>query len=124
MTSTIDRRKMIASVAVAGVATCIGSVSTNAEARMPLPSTNLEGVKPTVKANVEWPIWDSKEEAGLLDVLNSGKWGRTSGGRRIPEFEAAFASRMKARYCVATSSGTTALLTTSSLPEARVGSIR
>ena len=111
MISPIDRRKMIASVAVAGVATCIGSVSTNAEPPIGLP-LNREGDKPTAKAIVDWPIWDSKEEAGLLDVLNSGKWGRTSGGRRIPEFEAAFASRMKARYCVATSSGTTALLTT------------
>jgi dTDP-4-amino-4,6-dideoxygalactose transaminase len=60
---------------------------------------------------VEWPIFDGREEKALIDVLNSGKWGRTSGGPRLAEFETAFSERMRARYCVATSSGTTALLT-------------
>jgi dTDP-4-amino-4,6-dideoxygalactose transaminase len=47
----------------------------------------------------------------LIDVLRSGKWGRTgAGGTRVKEFEALFARRMGAKYCVATSSGTTALL--------------
>ncbi len=48
----------------------------------------------------------------MLDVLNSGTWGRTAGGRRALPFEKAFADRMQARFCIATSSGTTALLTT------------
>ncbi len=64
------------------------------------------------RANVEWPVWDEHEEQALLDVLNSGRWGRSSGGRRLPEFEARFAETMKAKYCLATSSGTTALMTT------------
>ncbi len=46
-----------------------------------------------------------------MDALNSGKWGRTSNGRWIKEFEAAFASTMQAKHCLATASGTTALLT-------------
>lgn len=63
------------------------------------------------KAQVEWPVWDESEEAALLDVLQSGKWGRTSGGKRLTEFEAAFAKSMQAKYCLAVSSGTTALIT-------------
>ncbi len=63
------------------------------------------------KAVTEWPVWDETEETALLNVLNSGTWGRTGGGPRCAEFEAAFAGRLQAKYCVATSSGTTALLT-------------
>ncbi len=66
---------------------------------------------PLTKPVSEWPLWDNRDETALLDVLRSGKWGRTSGGARVREFEAAWAQRMKAKYCVATSSGTTALLT-------------
>jgi dTDP-4-amino-4,6-dideoxygalactose transaminase len=67
---------------------------------------------PTPKAAVDWPVWDERDAAGLLDVLNSGQWGRTAGDRRVAEFEAAFARRMQARHCIATSCGTTALFTT------------
>jgi len=63
------------------------------------------------KAVTDWPVWDETEETALLNVLNSGTWGRTGGGPRCAEFEAAFAKRLQAKYCVATSSGTTALLT-------------
>ena len=58
-----------------------------------------------------WPRWDATEEKALLDVLSSGRWGRTAGGVRVKEFESAFASLMQGRHCIATSSGTTALLT-------------
>ncbi len=63
------------------------------------------------KAIKEWPVWDEAEETALTNVLNSGTWGRTSGGPRCVEFEATFAKRHQARFCVLTSSGTTALLT-------------
>ncbi|MEO6244424.1 MAG: DegT/DnrJ/EryC1/StrS family aminotransferase [Opitutaceae bacterium] len=66
---------------------------------------------PASKAALDWPIADAPEEAALLDVLRSGKWGRTSGGTRVKEFEALFAKRMAAKHCIATSSGTSALLT-------------
>ena len=63
------------------------------------------------RAAVAWPMWDESEESGLLGVLNSGKWGRTGGGPRVEEFERRFGERMQARHCLATSAGTTALLT-------------
>lgn len=67
---------------------------------------------PITKPISEWPLWDNRDETALLEVLHSGKWGRTAGGAaRVKEFETAYAARMKARFCVATSSGTTALLT-------------
>lgn len=58
-----------------------------------------------------WPLVNAADETALIDVLRSGRWGRTAGGKRVTTFEASFARRMQARHCIATSSGTTALLT-------------
>ena len=58
-----------------------------------------------------WPLVNAADETALIEVLRSGRWGRTTGGKRVTTFEASFARRMQARHCIATSSGTTALLT-------------
>ncbi len=98
MSTSISRRGFIGSTTIASAGVCLSSrVATAVSAD---------------KAVVDWPVWDSTEESALLDVLNSGTWGRTAGGRRALPFEKAFADRMQARSCIATSSGTTALLTT------------
>ena len=57
-----------------------------------------------------WPVSDQREEHALEQVLQSGKWGR-SGGERVSEFEQAYCKLATAKHCIATSSGTTALLT-------------
>ena len=109
MPRTINRRELMAGTAAAGAAAClantIAAAPTGAE-----PATSAAAARPP-KATVTWPTWDEHEEHALVDVLNSGKWGRTGTPKRLPEFEAAFAEKMKARHCLATSSGTTALLT-------------
>lgn len=92
---------MAAASAAAGPATAnAGSVS-GAPASVPAASAN---------ANVAWPMWDAVEEKALNGVLNSGAWWRGSGAR-VKEFEALFAERTKSKYCLAVSSGTTALIT-------------
>ena len=114
MSKKLNRRDLIASTAAAGAAACLAGATGKtiaATGTEQLSDATAATVRPTTKAAAEWPIWDSREETALLDVLNSGKWGRTSGARRLKEFEAAFAERMRARHCIATSSGTTALLT-------------
>lgn len=58
-----------------------------------------------------WPVVAANDEAGVTGVLTSGKWGRGT-GTKVVEFETAFAKLMGAPYCLATTSGTTALLTT------------
>jgi dTDP-4-amino-4,6-dideoxygalactose transaminase len=55
-----------------------------------------------------WPIWDDSERAGVMDVLESGKWWY---GERVKQFETEFAAFQDARYAVTASSGTTALET-------------
>jgi len=66
---------------------------------------------PITPAAPVWPLVNAADETALIEVLRSGRWGRTTGGKRVAAFEATFARRMKARHCIATSSGTTALLT-------------
>jgi perosamine synthetase len=56
-----------------------------------------------------WPIADASEENAVVDVIRSGKWGR-SGGTKTLKFEQLFAQMMGAPACLATSSGTSALL--------------
>ncbi|MBI5085090.1 MAG: DegT/DnrJ/EryC1/StrS family aminotransferase [Acidobacteria bacterium] len=50
------------------------------------------------------------EEKAVLDVLRSGKWSRSSGGKRAIEFEARYAELTGAKYCLATANGTSALI--------------
>jgi perosamine synthetase len=56
-----------------------------------------------------WPIWREAWEPAILKVLRSGRWYRGEGGH-VAEFEARYAELIGAKRCVATASGTTALL--------------
>ena len=56
-----------------------------------------------------WPVWSESWEPSVLEVLRSGRWYRGDGGH-VAEFEAGYAELLGARRCVATASGTTALL--------------
>lgn len=96
----LSRRNFIARAGAAGLTLGLARPAASAAAAPAKPAL------PPV-----WPRWDATEENALLAVLRSGKWGRTAGGVRVKEFEAAFAALMQARHCIATSSGTTALLT-------------
>jgi len=55
-------------------------------------------------------VWDEREEKALLEVLHSGRWWGGGPGSKVWEFEDAFAQYQHARYGVATSSGTQALI--------------
>ena len=56
-----------------------------------------------------WPEWRQAWEPDILRVLRSGQWYRGS-GEQVPRFEAAYAELLGARRCLATASGTTALM--------------
>jgi dTDP-4-amino-4,6-dideoxygalactose transaminase len=56
-----------------------------------------------------WPTWRESWEPAVLEVLRSRKWFRGS-GETVAQFEAAYARMMGAKRCLATASGTTALL--------------
>jgi perosamine synthetase len=118
MKAPLSRRKFISGAATAGAGICL-SVPAAVAAEKPAPAAQPAAAS-AKKPATAWPIVDAREEKALLDVLHSGKWGRTGGGpTRVQEFEKIFADRMGAKFCVATSSGTTALL--SSLGALNVG---
>jgi dTDP-4-amino-4,6-dideoxygalactose transaminase len=58
-----------------------------------------------------WPEWRAAWEPEILNVLRSGRWSRAGGGSQVPDFEAGWAKLLGAKRCVATASGTTALIT-------------
>ena len=58
-----------------------------------------------------WPEWRQSWEPRILKILRSGRWYRGDGGGSIAEFEAGYAKLLGARRCLATASGTTALIT-------------
>jgi perosamine synthetase len=58
----------------------------------------------------QWPYWDQSAEPGILEMFRSGRWWRGS-GEYVAEFEKKYAELMGAKRCLATASGTTALLT-------------
>ncbi|MDQ3398217.1 MAG: DegT/DnrJ/EryC1/StrS family aminotransferase [Deinococcota bacterium] len=55
-----------------------------------------------------WPIFDEREERGLLEVLHSGHWGALSGSK-VSTFEQRFAEFQGARFGVCVPNGTLAL---------------
>ncbi len=57
----------------------------------------------------KWPEWRQAWEPSVLQVLRSGQWYRGS-GEEVPRFEAAYAALLGAKRCLATASGTTALM--------------
>lgn len=57
----------------------------------------------------DWPVWDKSAEPGIIDMLRSGRWWRGE-GEHVAEFEKKYAELMGAKSCLATASGTTALI--------------
>ncbi|MCC6492284.1 MAG: DegT/DnrJ/EryC1/StrS family aminotransferase [Pirellulales bacterium] len=59
-----------------------------------------------------WPQWDQAWEPQILEVLRSGVWSPAGNDEGpVGDFEKAYAQALGANDCVATSSGTAALLT-------------
>ncbi len=58
-----------------------------------------------------WPQWRESWEPRIIEVLRSGRWSCSDGGGEVADFETAYANLLGAKRCVATASGTTALVT-------------
>ena len=58
----------------------------------------------------DWPVFDQREEKGLINVLNSKKWGRLN-GNVVSTFEKEYQKLLGVQHCLGVSSGTSALYT-------------
>ena len=56
-----------------------------------------------------WPVIQDNDEKGWMEVLRGKDWCRSSDGHYATRFEETWAETLGAKYCVATSCGTTAL---------------
>ncbi len=110
----IDRRRLLTGgLALSTVACAQAGRLAAAPLAAPAETTAETAAKHTLtpaQRPVGWPVWDDSDAAGLLEVLNSGHWGRGS-GKRVAEFEERWRETMRAKHCIATTSGTTALMT-------------
>ena len=57
----------------------------------------------------QWPVWDEGAEKDVINMLRSGRWWRGS-GEYVADFEKKYAELMGTKRCLATASGTAALL--------------
>ena len=57
----------------------------------------------------DWPVWNRNAETEVTEMLRSGRWWRGS-GEAVSDFEQKYAEMIGAKRCLATASGTTALL--------------
>jgi len=71
----------------------------------------INGGKPLRDAKTnpwpKWPLWDEKEEQGLLEVLKSGVWSYN--GPKESEFNKAFAKFTGTKYAISVANGTVSL---------------
>ena len=58
----------------------------------------------------EWPVWDQSAEKNINEMLRTGRWWRGN-GEHVADFEQRYAELMGVKRCLATASGTTALIT-------------
>ncbi|MCY3749525.1 MAG: DegT/DnrJ/EryC1/StrS family aminotransferase [Chloroflexi bacterium] len=56
-----------------------------------------------------WPEFDEAEVEAVVDALRTGSWATGEGQRSLTSFERSFAAYQGAEYCLAVSSGTSAL---------------
>jgi dTDP-4-amino-4,6-dideoxygalactose transaminase len=109
----LDRRHFLGTVSAATGAVGLGLLKP-AMARPIRTSMMVEG-KPAILGGTpvrtdkfpSWPQIDEADRKAWVKVLDDGRWNR---GPRVDEFEAKWAEAMGAKYAIATSSGTSALV--------------
>ncbi len=118
MNGNTSRRRFLKTAAAAGTAFTLteafasgyqtGPSRTAAAAATEKPA--LLGGTPVHKGGwLKWPQWRETWEPDVLEVMRSCKWYRGAPGH-VEQFEAAYAKLLGARRCLATASGTTALI--------------
>ena len=103
MSRPVNRRQFVAATTSASVGLALTGVARAAE------KPAMLGGKPVrTKGYGSWPLVDEMDEKAVSEVLRAGRWYRN---RSVERFEKTYAELNQAKYCVATSSGTSALYT-------------
>ncbi len=110
MQHIFNRRKFINNLAITGAGIAIGAPQIVSAGTTNTKPAILGGPKAHAGAFPSWPVLDTVEEKGLLDVLKSKNWGRLNGGV-MAKFESEYSRMLGAKHSLGTSSGTAALTT-------------
>ena len=108
----ITRRQVLAAGSVGAVGTMAGwplnsySIGSSPQGKLAL----LGGEKVHKNAWPSWPVWNQAAEKDIAEMYRTGRWFYGA-GEHVADFEKLYAELVGAKRCVATSSGTTALLT-------------
>jgi perosamine synthetase len=108
----ISRRQVLAAGSVGAVGTMAGwplnsySIGSSPQGKLAL----LGGEKVHKNAWPSWPVWNQAAEKDIAEMYRTGRWFYGA-GEHVADFEKLYAELVGAKRCVATSSGTTALLT-------------
>src|SRR5277367_176136 len=108
MANDFTRRDFNRSLAVGSALTGLAAAPAVAVEETPA----ILGGKPARSAPFpSWPKIKANDEQSWMNVLREGKWCRLD-GNHADEFEKAWAKMLGVSHCLATSCGTTALVTT------------
>ena len=112
MGDDLTRRRFIRTAAAGSAAVAWGAHHTPSALAATTDKPALLGGTPVHKSGwPQWPEWREAWEPEIVEVLRSGRWSSAGGGGQVADFETAYARLLGADRCVATSSGTTALIT-------------
>jgi len=114
MTEQFSRRDFLSTSSQAGLAAMFAGVAptvlVGADASPDGKPAVLGGTAMNQSSYSAWPILQGDEEKEMLKVLKSGRWFRNHFGSEVPLFEEEYAKMCGAKFCVATNSGTSALV--------------
>ncbi|HLF34924.1 MAG TPA: DegT/DnrJ/EryC1/StrS family aminotransferase [Cyclobacteriaceae bacterium] len=110
--SKFTRREVLTASAGAIAALTMGfPFKTHGSARKYADKLAIKGGTPVrTKDWPSWPQWDPADDHKVIEVLHSGQWWRGNGGH-VAEFEKQYAELIGSKRCLATASGTMALIT-------------
>ncbi len=106
-----NRRQFVAATSAGSLAAVAASATTApvAASRTASKLAVRGGTPIRTKGFPGWPVWDpQRDEQLVVSVLRSGVWSRA---KVVSQFEQRYAQLMGAKRCLATTHGTTALIT-------------
>jgi dTDP-4-amino-4,6-dideoxygalactose transaminase len=104
-----SRRRFIRNTAAGSLAAGLSLRSAAEVYGAPAKPAALGGSPVRTKEWPSWPLWRQEWEPRVLEIMRSGRWWRGR-GEHVSEFETAYANLLGAKRCLATASGTTALM--------------
>jgi dTDP-4-amino-4,6-dideoxygalactose transaminase len=110
-TKGMSRRKAIGAAAAGAAATFINwsfkpfEINSKLQDKLALAG----GSKIHTTGWPQWPVWDQSAESNISEMLRSGRWWRGN-GEHVADFEKRYAELIGAKRCLATASGSTALM--------------